>query len=111
LSISTLRRFDNFSSDQVKGGGARLINFSKETLAAEVNEERGIIKPGESLYASLTDLRRFQIRMRIAAAAEEGWHPVHTGCVTAKPTDRMLVLISQRRGDSGPWRVRSIRLP
>lgn len=101
----------NFSPDLVEGGSARLINVSSETLAAELNEERGILTPGASLAASLAELRRFHIRMRIAAAAEEGWRPVHAARVTAKPTDRMLVLISQRRGDSGPWRVRSIRLP
>jgi hypothetical protein len=92
----------------IAGGSARLVNVSDETLAAMIDEERGILAPGEVLVMPLANLRQFQIQMRIAAEAEEGWRPVHAARISAQPNDRLLVLISRRRGDIGPWRVRPI---
>lgn len=98
------------SRDFIPRGRARLVNASSETLAAVIDETRGIIPPGENLSAALGQLHQFQIKMRIVAEDDGEWRPIHAARVTAQASDRLLVIISRRRGDIGPWRVRPIHL-
>lgn len=100
----------NITDGLIPQGTARVVNLSDQTLAAVVADGKGIIEPGEPIDVSLSEIERFQLKMRYAAKSEDGWKYIYGTRMNAAPDDRLLIYVFRKWGTSGPWRVRLINL-